>query len=1777
MLHFRAKCLHTLFFAWTILLICSCSAFSQSGSISVVSSPMWATRSNHTATLLHDGSVLIAGGAGANPLFESFQTSPSPAFALLGSMAVTRTGDTATLLPDGRVLLVGGTDAQGVPLASAEIYDPQTGTSTPTSGTMHWARAYHRATLLSDGTVLITGGIGANGAPLNTAEIFDPTTGMFTPTIGNMQVARAHHTATLLENGLVLLTGGADYSTHDVCNISSCGHTAVWIDGESSAEIYNPSTGSFTLTGSMQVGRWDHTATLLPDGRVLILGGGHASELHGWGMYGSPYGVWSVVAEVELYDPSTGKFTAGGSLNSARAAHTATLLPSGLVFVAGGESYGPYGASFQNTTELFDPFSETSIWGPPLTTARSHHTATLLPNGAVLLAGGASNNSAELYWPEGVPIPVPQGGTITVTTNLQAAKFTITGPTTYFGAGTSATFHNAPPGTYTFTFGSVAGYLTSGQQIRPLASGGTLSVTASYITADSSGAFYSQPAVNSTFGGDIGFYPPEMDNSRHTVDKIRVYASVPAGSHLTLFAFGGIYGGGGFFGTLIFPVSVSDAPTFYELDGIPTANPDPADDPYGYNHTWLSAPFCDAISLGTYDNQCIDYFHVQGGLNYFEGLFLNPTGPFYPYLEVADANHTLSAMQTIENIGAPENNPTTAYVGEPVSTGNGNYFYEDTDFVLPSRGLPLAFTRSYNSLDNYEGPLGANWTDSYNIVLTPSASSAVIKWGDGHTETFTLNDGVYVPQAGVFSSLVQDDDGTFTLIKKDQTQYFFGENGKLTSIVDKNGNTISLTYDNNGNLTQVANASGRALTLTYDANNRITQITDPIGRTVSFQYDGNDNLVQVTDPMGGITKFAYDSNHRVTSITLPNGNTLLKNVYDAEGRVVSQTNGRGDTWTFAYDTPATGETTITDPRGNTTVHSYDNELRIVKVTDALGGTLSYAYDANNDRISITNQDGNTTDFTYDSAGNITSITDPLGHSATFTYDGRNDLLTATNPNGRTTQFSFDSNGNLVSLKDALGDKTTFSYDGFGELTSKTDARGNKTTYGYDSSGDLTEITNALGDTTTLGYDGIGRLVSLTDPKGHTATAAYDALSRLVMITDPLGGKTQFAYDPIGNLVKITDADGNSTGYAYDAANNLVTVTDAMGHVIRYAYDPGNNRIGFTNGNGNTTAYSYDALNRIVSIKDPLSFVTAYSYDPVGNVVATTDPKGQTNQFTYDALNRLLTISYAGGGKVAYSYDPDGNRTSMVDSHGTTIYTYDALDRLTAVDNPGGNIVAYSYDADGNRASLTYPDGKVAKYVYDAMDRLASVTDWLGQTTAYKYDESDNLVAIAYPNQASVTFNYDSANRLVQVLNSYRGSTGNPISSFTYVLDPVGNRVQATDGSGVVTTYGYNPLYELTSVNVDGKITDYTYDADGNRLSMTAPGTSDTYVYDADDRLLIGGESSFTYDADGNETSKTLTIGGQPIVYTYDAANRLLSATGGAVTSTFAYDGDGDRISQTVGSGTYSYVNDVASQLPGVLQESGPDGNISYAYGVGRISESSSAFDYFYQYDGLGSVVGLTDQSAKLAGRYSYDAWGQTVLSAPAPQLGTTNKFQFTDEALDPGTQLYYLRARYYDPSVGRFLTVDPLAGTAVASLGANRYGYANANPLSYTDPAGLSAKKQQSQTTSTASELLSSLISNISENSRTITDSVLKSVCSGFLPLCSEAVGLGQVKQGLTSIQQTESQQLVAAVSNCVGLYGTISGSVGCVYSQFAIPPADYETVRNLVIKDATQKGISLQ
>lgn len=340
----------------------ACSACTLSGTTTRTTGPTGiAAFSDLRIDRGGSGYTLVASAtAGATTITRESAGFSLVGFCETGSMGASRVGASMTRLADGRVLVVGGADASNTPLASAEIYDPATGTWTATGSLSLGARSLHTATLLplSGGRVLIAGG-SPDPLPastgLSTAEIFDPTTGTFSAT-GGLTVARMAHTATLLANGKVLLAGGRSSGPAGFQN---------------TAELYDPNGGTFTSTGNLTTVRDSHTATLLSDGRVLLVGGLSAA--------------FTYLNSAEIFNPTSGTFSSTGSMSTARINHTATLLNDGRVLVAGGTATG---GNTLASAEIYDAGPGAFSAPVPMSTAREQHTAALLSNGHVLLAGG---------------------------------------------------------------------------------------------------------------------------------------------------------------------------------------------------------------------------------------------------------------------------------------------------------------------------------------------------------------------------------------------------------------------------------------------------------------------------------------------------------------------------------------------------------------------------------------------------------------------------------------------------------------------------------------------------------------------------------------------------------------------------------------------------------------------------------------------------------------------------------------------------------------------------------------------------------------------------------------------------------------------------------------------------------------------------------------------------------------------------------------------------------------------------------------------------------------------------------------------------------------------------------------------------------------------------------------------------------------------------------------------------------------------------------------------
>ncbi len=341
----------------------------------VAAPDMHDARMRHTATLLPNGTVLVAGGASVSAdgyvsLASAEIYDPATnSWRRTGSLRTAREGHTATLLANGKVLVVGGDDGYEW-LSSADLYDPSTETWGP-AASMAVSRSSHSATLLANGKVLVAGGVGSFSyyGYTDSAELYDPVSDTWTPA-ASLPLPHADHTATLMADGRVLVAGGA-----------------VEFPGEypQDAEVYDPVSNTWTSAGTLgePIDPRYSSATLLPNGKAMLAGGGDATD-------------W-VLDGIFLYDPATNSWNPGGRLETVRLGHSASLLPSGDVLIAGGYDYEGVAAS----SEIYDVQNGDSFAAADLVNARAFHTATVLPNGMVLIAGGRNIEGAlastELY------------------------------------------------------------------------------------------------------------------------------------------------------------------------------------------------------------------------------------------------------------------------------------------------------------------------------------------------------------------------------------------------------------------------------------------------------------------------------------------------------------------------------------------------------------------------------------------------------------------------------------------------------------------------------------------------------------------------------------------------------------------------------------------------------------------------------------------------------------------------------------------------------------------------------------------------------------------------------------------------------------------------------------------------------------------------------------------------------------------------------------------------------------------------------------------------------------------------------------------------------------------------------------------------------------------------------------------------------------------------------------------------------------------------------------
>lgn len=950
--------------------------------------------------------------------------------------------------------------------------------------------------------------------------------------------------------------------------------------------------------------------------------------------------------------------------------------------------------------------------------------------------------------------------------------------------------------------------------------------------------------------------------------------------------------------------------------------------------------------------------------------------------------------------------------GDGVNTATGNFTRSNTDLAF-GVGL-LGWTRTYNSLDTADRPLGHGWSTTFSAHLDLNSDGSITFHNDDARAATFLPDGYggYRRPAELDADLSRSANGGFALSYRSGKVWNFDVTGGLTNLTAE-GQTITLTRDAQGRLATATHSNRLSLTMGYGADGHIAQVTASDGRRVSYTYSLDGRLATVTAPDGAVTHYDSTVDGRISAITDPAGTRLVANTYDTSGRVIHQDTAAGGAIDISYNT-ATAATTATItgtaagltylhdtagrliqvnmPGGSTVTRSYDAAGRITGMVTGAGLQLAVDYDAHGNVLHTTSGTS-VTAYVYDAANRVLSVTAPDGAITRYGYVGDSRIPTdITNPNGAVTHNDV-VNGLLMDSVDALAAKTAYGYDAQRHLSSVTDPTGQTTSYGYNAAGNRTTVTSPLGLTRHYAYDGAGRLVAQTDPAGAVTKYHYSASGQLLDTTDPNGAVTRNAYNAAGNRTSSTDPLGRNTSYTYDGNGNVLTSTDPAGGVSRYTYDGMGRAATVTDPTGVTVQYTYDADGNRRQTTLPTG-TEATSRDNRGNVTATTDAAGRTTRYQYDSNNREIARTDPTGAVWKTSYDAAGRVIARTDPTGAiTKYAYDANGRLIQVIDPLGDTTSYQYDAAGRRTAITNPDGGVTKDTYDADGRLTAETTAAGLVTSYQYDTAGHVIAITDPRGGVTKIGYSPAGQKTATT----APTG-AVRQLSY--DAAGQLVAATDPNGGKTTYGYDAAGNLTTLtNAKGATTTFSYDAAGHETLSTDP---------------LGRKTTRTYDASGNLISVT-DPDGKAMTMAYDAVGELLKRTGfDGATVSYGYDADGRRTSMVDATGTTGYAYDPAGRLLTVTEPGTSTFTAAYD-AAGRRTQlrypDGLAIDYHY--DPASRLIGLHDPKAGDA-TYTNDPDGR-LLTEQLPDRwsrsytytgGLLNSFAETREGVSTGSTTF---------------------------------------------------------------------------------------------------------------------------------------------------------------------------
>ena len=797
-----------------------------------------------------------------------------------------------------------------------------------------------------------------------------------------------------------------------------------------------------------------------------------------------------------------------------------------------------------------------------------------------------------------------------------------------------------------------------------------------------------------------------------------------------------------------------------------------------------------------------------------------------------------------------------------------------------------------------------------------------------------------------------------------------------------------------------------------------------IVHTINYTYDADDRLIQVSDCTGAVIEYRYDANNRrifEKRRINDSAEQIFRYHYDAGGRLIELNR--------TADKEGCG-------RGNVSVkYEYDKNGNNIKMILPTGAQILREYDAADRLISERHIDkdcgiDNTTRFAYDKAGNLVSITDNQGRSTQIAYDLMNQEIKRTERDGSVTRQFYDAEGQLIKVirpneYQRAGDNgkgLQYTYDARGNILTVIRPDGIiQESNLYDIEGNLIHTHNGTGNGVDMEYDIGGRRTKIMTKGKASQQYVYDAPGNITGITDGAGNHTEYILDKWGRIVEIRQADESSEFYSYDYAGNVICSTD---------------------GEGNTTTYEYSNINQLTVLTDPTGEQETYHYDAQERLCKRTDRNGTQTRYAYNIYDNLTerTARKTDGTELSdrYEYTAEGLLKSAIAQGMRYHYVYDALGRLTEKKASGRTLLSFQYDLNGNLTHQMDVTGKVTEYRYDLTDSIREVWDNDKKIAEYTYNP-DNTINSLSCGSLYTEYTYDTDRNLIGLKTKFGTEV---IVENRYTYDGNGNQLEKVQKHGTIK-YNYDRMNRLEKVQYPNATEELFYDKAGNRTKRLYNGIEELYQYDKRNRLTTytkgGVPSQFTYDKAGN------LLKDDKAKYTYDAFNRNTKVeTFNGNIQINRYDAEDLRHEMEENGKLVTFI----FRGDEIVTEETQEDKIRYIRANSLLASDAESARTYYHYasDEMGSITHVVDGEAdKILNQYEYDAWGNpTTCNEKVP-----NRFKFNGQQYDPITQQYYLRARYYNPVIGRFTQEDTYRGD-----GLNLYAYCAGNPVYYIDPSG---------------------------------------------------------------------------------------------------------------------------